>query len=106
MTYVPGQIFPYTFLHQAIFQDDRLKCLGARYLINRWMDRIQILYADSLDISDDLLNFWEEFINTKMANRDFEKIAAQKACGRDILWTVVWITFTFDVGVRWVFLMI
>ena len=106
MTYVPGQFFPYTFLHQAIFQDDRLKCLGARYLINRWMDRIQILYADSLDISDDLLNFWEEFINTKMANRDFEKIAAQKACGRDILWTVVWITFTFDVGVRWVFLMI
>ena len=65
------------------------------------MDRIQILYADSL------LNFWEEFINTEMANGgDFEKIAAQKACGRDILWTVVWIAFTFDVGVRWVFLMI
>ena len=71
------------------------------------MDRIQILNADSLDISDDLLNFWAEFINTEMANgEDFEKIAAQKACGRDIIWTVVWITFTFDVGVRWIFLMI
>ena len=71
------------------------------------MDRIQILYADFLGISDDLLNFWEEFINNKIANGGyFEKIAAPKACGRDILWTVVWITFTFDVVVRWVFLMI
>ena len=40
----------------------------------------------SLGISDDLINFWEEFIKNKMGDRGhFEKMAAQKACGRDIL---------------------
>ena len=36
----------------------------------------------------------------------FEKMSAQKACGRDIIWTVVWIGFKFDVVVRWLFRMI
>ena len=42
-----------------------------------------------------------------MADRGyFEKMAAQKACGREILWNVGWIAFKFDVVVLWVFLMI
>ena len=36
----------------------------------------------------------------------FEKLAAQKACGRDILWTVGWIAFKFNAVVLLVFLMI
>ena len=32
------------------------------------MNRITILYAGSLGISDDLINFWEEFIENKMAD--------------------------------------
>ena len=40
------------------------------------MDRIQILYAGSL----------KEFIKNKMSDRGhFEKMAAQKTCGHDIL---------------------
>ena len=40
------------------------------------MDRIQILYAGSLGIADDLINFWEEFIKNKMADGGhFKKIA-------------------------------
>ena len=50
------------------------------------MDSIQILWAGSLGISDDLTNFWEEFIKNNMADRGhFEKMGAQKACGRNIL---------------------
>ena len=42
-----------------------------------------------------------------MADRGhFEKMADQKVCGRDILWTISWITFKFDVVVLWVSLMI
>ena len=42
-----------------------------------------------------------------MADRGyFEKMAAQKACGRDILWNVGWIAFKLDVVVLWVFLVI
>ena len=36
----------------------------------------------------------------------FEKMSAQKACERDIIWTVGWIAFKFDVMVRWLFRMI
>ena len=36
----------------------------------------------------------------------FFKMAAQKACGHDILWTFGSITFIFDVVILWVFLMI
>ena len=40
----------------------------------------------SLGISDDLINFWEEFIKNKMGDGGhFEKMAAQKACEHDIL---------------------
>ena len=50
------------------------------------MDRIQILYAGSLGISDDLINFCEAFIENKMADRGhFKEMATQKACGLDIL---------------------
>ena len=35
--------------------------------------------------------------------RHFEKMDAQKACGRDIFWAVGWIAFKFDVVVLWVF---
>ena len=39
-----------------------------------------------LGISDDLINFWEEFIKYKMADRGhFEKMSAQKTLGRDII---------------------
>ena len=39
----------------------------------------------SLDISDDLINFWEEPIKNKMADGGhFEKKATRRACGRDI----------------------
>ena len=36
----------------------------------------------------------------------FEKMAAKKACGHDILWIVGWISLKFDVMVVWVFPMI
>ena len=40
----------------------------------------------SLGISDDLINIWEEFIKNKLADGGhFEKMFAQKACGRDII---------------------
>ena len=74
----------------------RPKSLWARYLMKRWLDRIQIWRGGSLGISDDLINFWEESIKNKMANgRHFEKIATRRACGRDILWTIGWIAFKF-----------
>ena len=51
------------------------------------MDHIQILYAGSLGISDDLITFWEESIKNKMVDGGhFEKMAAHKACGCDIFW--------------------
>ena len=54
-----------------------------------------------------LIKFWEEFIKNKMADGGyFEKMAAQKACGRDILWAVGWIALRFHVVVIWVFRMI
>ena len=75
--------------------------------MNRWLDRIQIWCCDSLVISDDLINFWEKVIKSKMADRGYLKnMAAQKVCGRDILWNVGWIAFKFDVVVLGVFLMI
>ena len=84
MTYVPGQFFPYIFLgtkpSAAISQDGRLKSLWARYLINRWMDRFQIIMAGSQGISDDLGNIWEEFIKNKMADEGhFEKNGCPKS---------------------------
>ena len=49
------------------------------------MNPTQILLGGSLGISDDLINFWEEFIKNKMADGGhFKKMAAQKACERDI----------------------
>ena len=69
-------------LYAAIFQNGRLKSLWARYLINRRMDRIQILYASSVGISDAVINFWEEFIKNKIANGgNFEKMALKKLVG-------------------------
>ena len=38
--------------------------------------------------------------------RPFSKLAADKACGRDILRTDVWIAFKFDRVVLWVLLVI
>ena len=35
--------------------------------MNRWLDCIQICYGCSLVISDDLINFWDESIENKMA---------------------------------------
>ena len=35
--------------------------------MNRWFDYIQIWYGCSLDISDNLINFWEESIKNKMS---------------------------------------
>ena len=42
---------------KAIFQDGHLKSLWARYLMNRWVDHIQISEAGSLGISDHLITF-------------------------------------------------
>ena len=50
------------------------------------MDPIHILYGGSVGISDDMINFLEEFIENKMADGGhFETIAAQKVCRPDIL---------------------
>ena len=47
------------------------------------MDPIQILQGGSLGIFDDLINFWEEFIENKMADRGcFKIMAPQKLMGR------------------------
>ena len=35
--------------------------------MNGWLDCIQIWYDCFLGISDDLINFWDESINNKMA---------------------------------------
>ena len=35
--------------------------------MNHWFDCIQIWYGCSLGISDDLINFWDESIENKMA---------------------------------------
>ena len=49
-----------------------------------------------MGICDDLINFWDEFIKNKMADGGhFEKISAQNACERDIIWTVNRIAFKF-----------
>ena len=62
------------------------KAWGARYLMKRWLDRIQISCGGSRGISDDLINFWEDSIQNKMADGGhFEKIATRRACGRYIL---------------------
>ena len=37
------------------------------------MDPIQILLGGSLCISDELINFWEEFIIKKISNKDILK---------------------------------
>ena len=40
-------------------KNGRPKSLLARYLMNRWLDLIQIWSGGSVGISDDLINFWE-----------------------------------------------
>ena len=35
--------------------------------MNQWFDRIQIWYDCSLGISDDLIKFWDESIENKLA---------------------------------------
>ena len=42
--------------------------------MNRWLDYIQIWYGCSLDISDDLINFWDESIKNKMAAAAIKEI--------------------------------
>ena len=41
--------------------------------MNSCLDCIQIWYGCSLGISDDLINFWDEFIKNKMAAQLFKK---------------------------------
>ena len=41
--------------------------LWVRYLVNCWMDRIQIWCRGSLD-NHELINFWESFFENKMAD--------------------------------------
>ena len=44
------------------------------------MDPIQFFKGGTVGISDDLINFWEEFIQNKMANRrHFEKNGRPKS---------------------------
>ena len=49
-----------------------------------WLDLTQIWRGGSLDISNDLNNFWEEYIENKTADRGNFK----KGFGRVILWTI------------------
>ena len=35
--------------------------------MNRWLDCIHIWYGCSLGISDDLITFWDDYIENKMA---------------------------------------
>ena len=42
--------------------------------MNRCLDCIQIWYGCSLDISDDLIDFWDEFVKNKMAAAANKKI--------------------------------
>ena len=75
--------------------------------MDRCLDIIQIWCDGSPGISDDLINFCEESIKNKMADvSHFEKMAAQTACGCNILWTVGWIPFKFDVVVLSTILML
>ena len=39
-----------------------------RYLMNRWLNRIQLLSGGSIGIFDYLINFWEALIQNKMAD--------------------------------------
>ena len=41
--------------------------------MNRWLECIQIWYGSSLGISDDLINFWDEYIKNKMAAAAIKK---------------------------------
>ena len=53
------------------------------------------------------MNFWEDFINNKMADGGhFDKNVRPKSLWRDTIWTVGWIVFKFDVRVLWVIRMI
>ena len=89
MTYVPGQFVPYIVLspcHKRLFSKMAAqKAWGHDILLTfEWIPLNFI--GGSLGISDDLINFWEEFIKNKMADgMHFEKMSAQKVCGRDIL---------------------
>ena len=65
------------------------------------LDRSHSNFLGTLGISDDLINFWDKFIENKMTDGRHLK---KKACGRDV-WTI-WIAFKFGVEVHWVFLMI
>ena len=50
------------------------KSLWARYLMNHCLDRIKMLCSGSLGISNDLITFWEESCENKMADEGhFEK---------------------------------
>ena len=61
----------------------------------------------SLGICDDHIIILEKSIRNKMADGgQFKIIATWKAFGRDILWTVCWITLKLYAVVSWVFLMI
>ena len=54
-----------------------------------------------------LIAFWEEFIKNKMADGEhFKQMAPKKAFVSDILLTIGYIAFKFDVLVLRVFLMI
>ena len=58
----------------------RPNSLLAQYLINQLMDPIKILQCGYLDISDDLINFWQEFIKNKMADGEHLKKWPPKKC--------------------------
>ena len=45
--------------------------------MNRWWNRIHIYYGGYLGVSDDLINFWEEFIRNKMVDKGHLKKASQ-----------------------------
>ena len=75
MTYVPGQFIPYFFWHQAIsghFPRWPPKKLVGTITYEPLVGlRSNLVWFFSLGISDDLINFWDEFIkNSKLKKKN------------------------------------
>ena len=77
------------------------KSLWARYIMNRWLDRIKILYSGSLDISNDLITFFE-IIKDGWQNTSWNKIF--ESCNGDAFNVFVPKTVTSSFGGDWAYL--
>ena len=62
------------WLTEDIKKNGLSRSFWAQYLINRWLDHIQILCGGYLGISDNVINFWEECFKNKMAEWGYFEI--------------------------------